>query len=66
VRLFAHRALPRKKEPLLQGAGAYCTLWLTHGNQAVVRNVFQSNSYRNLALEQVTLRDVSRSGMTPT
>jgi hypothetical protein len=28
------------KEPLLRGDGACCTLWLTHGNQAVVRNVF--------------------------
>jgi hypothetical protein len=61
--------LPRTskiKEPLLQGAGACCTLWLTHGSQAVVRNVFRSNLYRNIILEQVTLRDVSRLGMTPT
>ena len=61
-----YRALLPKIEPLLQGAGACCTLWLTHGSQAVVRNVFQSNSYRNITLEQVTLRDVSRLGMTPT
>ena len=39
--------LDTSKEPWLQGAGVCCTLWLTHGSQAVVRNNLYPHYYRD-------------------
>ena len=66
LRRFTGWSFDRPAFPWLQGAGVCCTLWLTHGSQAVVRNGLQSHYYRKQTLEQVTLRDESHLGMTPT